>query len=173
MSPPLPLSYPDGDDVPLAGTAGGRNLPLLQTSVPVLVVQSPRCRQLCHSRPRTPRSGGCARSHGREIHRRKLPAKWSLASFSHSLVTAWSSFIYILLVWQGLHQIAGIICITLLLLQVQVLVSFFPLCVLFMWCFAIGIVRVSQTCRRRISAVSDDVISSHVISRVFVCVHVM
>ena len=118
MSPPLPLSYPDGDDVPLAGTAGGRNLPLLQTSVPVLVVQSPRCRQLCHSRPRTPRSGGCARSHGREIHRRKLPAKWSLASFSHSLVTAWSSFIYILLVWQGLHQIAGIICITLLLLQV-------------------------------------------------------
>ena len=118
MSPPLPLSYPDGDDIPLAGTAGGRNLPLLQTSVPVLVVQSPRCRQLCHSRPRTPRSGGCARSHGREIHRRKLPAKWSLASFSHSLVTAWSSFIYILLVWQGLHQIAGIICITLLLLQV-------------------------------------------------------
>ena len=88
MSPPLPLSYPDGDDIPLAGTAGGRNLPLLQTSVPVLVVQSPRCRQLCHSRPRTPRSGGCARSHGREIHRRKLPAKWSLASFSHSLVTA-------------------------------------------------------------------------------------
>ena len=118
MSPPLPLSYPDGDDIPLAGTAGGRNLPLLQTSVPVLVVQSPRCRQLCHSRPRTPRSGGCARSHGREIHCRKLPAKWSLASFSHSLVTAWSSFIYILLVWQGLHQIAGIICITLLLLQV-------------------------------------------------------